>query len=301
MKNKAFIRRILSLVAVCVILVNTCISSVYAVSVDAKNRGEKMGDVNGDGFVSSDDARSILRYSVGLDELSKSEIAYANVDMDDSVSSADARLALRTSVSLEEVEYHLFSNNGNTYTCTICDAAFTIKEAHVHKYVFVTCYEPLTCECGAVSGSAVGHNISKSTKKCTNCSFSVAEATAAVNEYLDMMDKISENSNDALLYYKNGNYYDFFNSIMDVCLLYGDAATLFAGIDLLEDVYDNYYEAYSVLYDAIDAVTDYDGMITTNVTNANYVVSNGVLIALDYEKAALEYLKLFIQTYKDYL
>ncbi|MBQ3537190.1 MAG: RICIN domain-containing protein [Clostridia bacterium] len=58
------------------------------------------GDVNGDGKVSSSDARLALRGSVGLDKLSASQEKCADIDGNSKVTSADARYILRYSVGL---------------------------------------------------------------------------------------------------------------------------------------------------------------------------------------------------------
>jgi len=63
-----------------------------------------LGDVDGDGEISASDARLALRASVGLEDLSDSEVKAADVDGDGSISSADARLILRASVGLEDLE-----------------------------------------------------------------------------------------------------------------------------------------------------------------------------------------------------
>ena len=62
------------------------------------------GDADGDGKVSSSDARLALRASVGLESYAESSCYYkaANVEGKDKLSSADARLILRATVGLEE-------------------------------------------------------------------------------------------------------------------------------------------------------------------------------------------------------
>ena len=66
-------------------------------------RGLLLGDVDGDGTISSGDARLALRRSVGLEDYAEGSRAYlaCDVDCDGGVSSADARLILRGSVGLE--------------------------------------------------------------------------------------------------------------------------------------------------------------------------------------------------------
>ena len=63
------------------------------------------GDVIADMAVGADDARFILRASVGLEDISPLFTAHADVDHDGSVSAADARLVLRASVGLEQLDF----------------------------------------------------------------------------------------------------------------------------------------------------------------------------------------------------
>ena len=68
------------------------------------------GDVNADGEVTSSDARQILRYAVGLDNIAAyfDEIR-SDVNKDGVVNAADARLALRMSVKLDSLEEIILS------------------------------------------------------------------------------------------------------------------------------------------------------------------------------------------------
>ncbi len=59
-----------------------------------------LGDLNGDGSVTSADARLALRAAVGLESLSVTQTLAADVDQDDHIRSADARLILRVAVGL---------------------------------------------------------------------------------------------------------------------------------------------------------------------------------------------------------
>ncbi|MBE6717305.1 MAG: hypothetical protein E7573_10340 [Ruminococcaceae bacterium] len=62
------------------------------------------GDIDNDGTVDSSDARSALRYSVGLEEYKEQEsLIYGDVDFDGVIASSDARHILRTSVNLEKL------------------------------------------------------------------------------------------------------------------------------------------------------------------------------------------------------
>lgn len=58
------------------------------------------GDINGDGEVTSSDARLALRASVSLEKLTRAETEAADADNNGEITSADARLILRRSVDL---------------------------------------------------------------------------------------------------------------------------------------------------------------------------------------------------------
>ncbi len=62
---------------------------------------ELLGDVDGDGQITSSDARSALRAAVGLDSLSEKQKIAADVNKDGAVTSTDARSILRCAVGLE--------------------------------------------------------------------------------------------------------------------------------------------------------------------------------------------------------
>ena len=57
-------------------------------------------DVNGDGKVTAEDARMILRYSARLEEFDRDQRRRADANADGTVNAADARLALRFSAHL---------------------------------------------------------------------------------------------------------------------------------------------------------------------------------------------------------
>ena len=63
----------------------------------------KLGDVDGDGDITSGDARLALRASVKLENLDAEATLAADVDDDTFITSADARLILRASVKLESL------------------------------------------------------------------------------------------------------------------------------------------------------------------------------------------------------
>jgi hypothetical protein len=61
-----------------------------------------LGDSDGDGKVTSSDARNVLRCSVKLESLDNYDALACDFDLDGSVTSADARLILRRSVGLRD-------------------------------------------------------------------------------------------------------------------------------------------------------------------------------------------------------
>lgn len=62
-----------------------------------------LGDVNGDGKVTSVDARLVLRYVAGLDTIEEEFLAAGDVNKDGNVSAADARIILRCSANIEKL------------------------------------------------------------------------------------------------------------------------------------------------------------------------------------------------------
>lgn len=71
----------------------------------------KFGDVDGDGGITSGDARLALRYSINLEKLTDEQAYAADVDGDGSVTAGDARLILRGSIGLENT--NTFGRNGS--------------------------------------------------------------------------------------------------------------------------------------------------------------------------------------------
>ncbi|MBQ7639103.1 MAG: dockerin type I repeat-containing protein [Clostridia bacterium] len=76
-----------------VLLLALCASPVYAAA--------PLGDLNGDGSVTAEDARMILRVAVKLEALSATNQPRADLDGDSVITAADARAALRIAVKLD--------------------------------------------------------------------------------------------------------------------------------------------------------------------------------------------------------
>ena len=76
------------------------------------------GDMDGDGEVTSGDARLVLRQSVRLESYSEDDCYRCDVDKDGEITSSDARFVLRLSVNLEERPAHeTVTVEGRAATC----------------------------------------------------------------------------------------------------------------------------------------------------------------------------------------
>lgn len=76
-------------------------SSLASGAVSASASELKLGDVNGDGVVDSDDAVLVLRYSVGLENLNSNQIMAADINCNGIVDANDSVLILRKSIGLD--------------------------------------------------------------------------------------------------------------------------------------------------------------------------------------------------------
>ena len=77
--------------------VSVCLA-VYSGGVSAN--ASLVGDINGDGVISAEDAREILRLCVGVDPMTDKMKLLADLDRDGTVGAEDARLALRLAIGL---------------------------------------------------------------------------------------------------------------------------------------------------------------------------------------------------------
>ena len=76
-----------------------CSFSVFFASAESVS----IGDVNEDGKITASDARTVLRASAKLEELTESQLKAADADFNEKVTAADARLILRISAKLEDI------------------------------------------------------------------------------------------------------------------------------------------------------------------------------------------------------
>ncbi len=152
-----------------------------------------VGDiVDNDGKVTANDARQVLRASVGLETLTEEQKLIADTDEDGKISASDARDILRTSVGLEET-VHFFKKEVTkspdctetgicVWTCTECDEPLKeiTLDALGHNFgepeilVQVTCTtdgtEKYTCgRCGHAEEKTVtaGHTPDRPAATCT--------------------------------------------------------------------------------------------------------------------------------------
>lgn len=75
-------------------------SDVFTISITTNHR---LGDFNGDGEVTPEDARLTLRAAVGIIRMAQVTFNAVDVDKDNEVTPADARIILRASVGLEKL------------------------------------------------------------------------------------------------------------------------------------------------------------------------------------------------------
>ncbi len=88
------------------------------------------GDVDGDGMITSGDALAILRYSVGLQDLSDEQKTHADIDGDGEINSADALAVLRMSLGIYPEGYPVPSGSGEepVYSVIVDDQTAGISE-----------------------------------------------------------------------------------------------------------------------------------------------------------------------------
>lgn len=160
------------------------------------------GDTDGDGRVTSADARTLLRVSVSLETLPDEKMPYGDMNADGAVTSADARLALRVSVSLEPLpERHDYTvevtkeatckePGALTFICAYCGAQGTLEipaaghRFEVTKRTEPTCTDPgqlteVCVRCGdqqTVTLAAKGHDFHQTGLKEPTCTQKGEEA-----------------------------------------------------------------------------------------------------------------------------
>ena len=100
--KKSWIKRVVCIMLCTVLAVGgVVVQGMFVIAEETTVK--KYGDADLDGKITSEDARLIMRYGVGLDQLNEgSMLFYAlDVDYDEVVGASDARLVLRAAVDLE--------------------------------------------------------------------------------------------------------------------------------------------------------------------------------------------------------
>ncbi|MBO5396652.1 MAG: hypothetical protein J6A97_07200 [Clostridia bacterium] len=183
--------KILSVFMSVLLLLSMCLTA-YASELPVKTNDSiavrYMGDLNSDGNVTAEDARSILREAAGFEEfLSNITLLYCDMDFDGKIGASDARLALRTAVALEEKQGYAFEIIEDEYsTCakegyTKGKCTVTGKEVCIfHKKLPHTLPVEICCTgkekclvCGEEITAAITHeyinDYESDTKKCYYC------------------------------------------------------------------------------------------------------------------------------------
>lgn len=95
------------------------------------------GDVNSDGSITADDARTVLRASVGLTQLSDEEKIFADMNRDGRITADDARTILRISVGLEDA-------------ILVSDYRYNYRFSGKHALFHVVSLTILIFDCGSI-------------------------------------------------------------------------------------------------------------------------------------------------------
>ena len=131
-----------------------CVSYAEDLPEEDRKRFICMGDVDGNGQVDAQDARSIMRTAVRLENVSDQYLPYADLDEDGKISPSDARLALRTSVRLEDLRRHCYKTEKCVHAscdtdgqaicaCDYCGVSHTIVlPATGHRYRLLSSCAP---------------------------------------------------------------------------------------------------------------------------------------------------------------
>lgn len=138
------------------LLVILCFAAAIPANAAETDSSVLMGDATADGFVSTYDARLIMRAAVGAAVIKEENLPYADLDGDGVITTADSRKTLRIAVNLDTTESHsytlteskapLCSENGYArYTCSDCgDIKTIILTSDEHDYA-LTSKKAATC------------------------------------------------------------------------------------------------------------------------------------------------------------
>lgn len=162
------------------------------------------GDIDFDGKVTASDARTILRSSVGLDDIKIAAFPYADTDFNGVITAADARTVLRTSVGLEEEILHSFSvqmknsatcDEGGEYFffCTLTNTEYCVKgESFEHDFRDKDCTHNKECKiCGETVEYTDGHDFTEE-GICSVCGQSESNFYYLKDLVISLLNNVSE-------------------------------------------------------------------------------------------------------------
>jgi hypothetical protein len=115
---KQFNKKILAVLLSLVLMLSAGLTALAAAN----------GDLNNDNKITTEDARKILRASIGLETLNAAGKKAADMDLDGSVTTADARLALRVAIGLEVSNGKLYENQYDVLRSGFFFTDFSVKD-----------------------------------------------------------------------------------------------------------------------------------------------------------------------------
>ena len=243
------------------------------------------GDADLNGIIDANDARIILRASVGLDSPGLEAAPYADSDCDGKITAADARFALRFSVGLEDTILRSFDitpeevtscDEGGryTFTCSITGISFSMDIANGgHICRGSDCINSIKCEiCNEDIIPPVGHSFDAN-GICTRCLADKSAIDAATDKLANLLEEIRTYDILAEESLQNNKKTDFLCYTQEAtkCLL--NAATLCEEIPDLKAISEQLMTAYSIRFQAFISVTDENGKILPDTNNCNTILS----------------------------
>lgn len=251
-----------------------------------------LGDIDGDGEVSSSDARTALRYSVGLEKLSPDRLPYANASFDNDITAADARVILRTSVGLEEKKirsYEISISDGEScekakkyrFTCTLSGEVFTLDSSLAkHIYCKSTCYQAEKCIiCNNILSPASIHIFKNG--YCTLCSADENVINTTKEKLIPLLEDVNAYDMLASQSAKNNDIEKYIEYVKESTLIIKKALDLCCNVHGFEATTKNLETAYTLRFEAFVKCTDSNGRITLNEKTFDYI-SNAVNASTQY-------------------
>lgn len=242
-----------------------------------------LGDADLNGKVTANDARLILRASVGLHKLDFMAIPYVNSDYNDSITASDARYALRASVSLEEQVIHSFEitlNEGSacesggeyTFRCTVTHKSFSMKiNEGQHLQADTSCFDTGKCIiCHKTVFPASSHAFTEN-GVCTTCGADSEIINEAESKLIPILENISSFDSFAHQALENNNKLDFIKFTELATAEIKKAAEITKGINGLQTICLHLEKAYSIRFEAFIRCTDETGKIKVNTVNCKLI------------------------------